>query len=225
MITDPSMVKRLVYKDWQVHQKIIAGYVAAGILGLAIFGVPHAYAFYMGAVIMLTVMVASGFHAINVTIISEKKEQTLPFIMSLPIRPIEFALAKFIANFTIFIVPWLVMVMGLIFITLFSPIPNGLLPFFMLIAVVVVMNYCIVLSVTMISESEGWSIFTMVIVNLLLNPMIMLMANNPDFYSHFKSEVIVWTSIASYILLAQLLVIIISVVAVLYHQARRLTFI
>jgi hypothetical protein len=95
----------------------------------------------------------------------------------------------------------------------------------MLIAFVVVMNYCIVLSITMMTESEGWSIFSMVIVNMLFNPLIMLMAKNPDFYSHFKAEVFVWTSIASQILLAQLLVIMFSVVVVLYHQARRVTFI
>lgn len=225
MTVNIAMTKRLILKDWQVHQKIIAGYVAGGILGLAIFGIPHLYAFYMGAVAMLTVMIASGFHAINLTIINEKKEQTLPFIMSLPIRPIEFALAKFIANITIFIVPWLVMVFGFIFITVFGPIPNGLLPLFLLVSFFVIVNYCIVLGITMMTESEGWSIFSMVIVNLFLNPFIMLITTNPDFHSHFKSETMVWTVTASQILMAQVLVIVISVAVVLYHQARRLTFI
>jgi ABC-2 type transport system permease protein len=224
MTIDFNMVKRLTLKDWQVHQKVIAGYVAGGILGLAIFGMPHVYAFYMGAVTMLTVMVASGFHALSLTVVNEKKEQTLPFIMSLPIRPVEYALAKLMANFTIFMVPWTVMMMGLIFVTLFGSIPDGLLPFLVLIGTLVVANYCIVVCVTMITESEGLSILTMVIVNLLLNPAIMLMANNPDFYSHFKTETIVWPAIASQILLAQLVVIGASIALVLYHQARRLTF-
>jgi len=94
-----------------------------------------------------------------------------------------------------------------------------------LVGTLVVANYCIVLSVTMMTESEGWSIFTMVLVNLLLNPVIMLMTSNPDFYSHFKEETMVWPAIASQILLAQLAVAVISIALVLYHQARRLTFI
>src|SRR5690606_10060187 len=102
-------------------------YLVGGILGLAIFSMPHTYGFYMGCLILMTVMIASGFHMINLTVINEKKEQTLPFIMSLPIRPVDYAMGKLIANLLMFTVPWLMLTLGLVFVTLFGPIPDGLL--------------------------------------------------------------------------------------------------
>lgn len=220
-----ASVKKLVLKDCQLHQKMIAIYLAGGILGLAIFSMPHSYGFYMGCVILSTVMISSGFHMINLTTINEKKEQTLPFIMSLPIRPIDYAMGKLIANLLIFTVPWLMLTLGLVFVTLFGPVPDGLLPFLLLISFQLVVNYMIVLSLAIITESEGWSIFAMVITCLFLNPVIMLLSRNPAFYEYFDKNDIVWSSAAGLIFSVQLTIVIIALVAALLLQARRRTFI
>lgn len=218
-------VQQLVIKDCQLYQKITALYLAGGILGLAIFSMPHVYCFYMGCIILITVMVAAGFHMINLTIINEKKEQTLPFVMSLPIRPLDYALGKLVANMLVFLVPWLMLTLGLVFVTLFGPIPNGLLPFMLLVLIQLVANYLLVLSLTIITESEGWSIFSMVVVNLFLNPIIMLIVRNPAFHQHFESEEFVWAPQASLILTGQLSISLVCIAAVIFLQARRRTFI
>lgn len=225
MLLINASVKKLVIKDCQLYQKVIALYVVGGILGLAIFSMPHSYGFYMGCIILMTVMIAAGFHMINLTIINEKKEQTLPFVMSLPIRPVDYALAKLMTNLLIFTVPWAALTLGLAFITLFSPIHDGLLPFLLLISFQLVVNHIVVLSFTVITESEGWSIFFMVIVNLFLNPMIMLMAREPVFYEYFDKNEIVWSVEASIIFTVQIAIIIASLLAAVLRQARRRTFI
>lgn len=223
-IINPS-VHSLVIKDCQIYQKITALYVAGGILGLALLSVPHSYGFYMGCIILITVMVASGCHMVNLTVINEKKEQTLPFVMSLPIRPIDYAMGKLIANLLVFLVPWAMLTLALVFITLFGPIPDGILIFLLLISVQVVVNYLIILAITIVTESEGWSIFSMVLVNLSLNPIIMLIVRNPVFHTHFESDNIVWSADASLILSVQLLVSVLCIVAVVLLQRRRRTFI
>jgi ABC-2 type transport system permease protein len=223
-IINPA-VHRLVIKDCQLYQKMTALYLVGGIVGLAILSMPHLYCFYMGCIILMTVMIAAGFHMINLTIINEKKEQTLPFMMSLPIRPLDYALGKLVANMLIFLVPWLMLTLGLVFITFFGPIPDGLLPFMLLILIQLVVNYLLVLSLTIITESEGWSIFAMVIVNLFLNPVIMLIARDPAFYQHFESENVVWIPEASVILAVQMLICVVCLAAVYIFQARRRTFI
>lgn len=225
MILINASVKRLILKDCQLYQKMIAIYLAGGILGLAIFSMPHSYGFYMGCVILSTVIIASGFHMVNLTVINEKKEQTLPFIMSLPIRPIDYAMGKLIANLLIFTVPWLMLTLGLVFVILFGPIPDGLLPFLLLISFQLVVNYLVVLSLTIITESEGWSIFAMVIVNLFLHPLIMLLARNPVFYQYFDKNDIVWSQEAGLIFSVQLVIVLAALAAVMLLQARRRTFI
>jgi len=220
-----ASIKKLVIKDCQLHQKMIALYVVGGILGLVIFSMPYSYSFYMGCVILMTVMIAAGFHMISLTVINEKKEQTLPFIMSLPIRPVDYAMGKLITNLMVFMMPWAMLTLGLVFITLFGPISDGLLPFLLLISFQLVVNHIIVLSLTIITESEGWSIFFMVIVNLFLNPIIMLLARNPDFYEYFNKDEIVWSTQAVVMLSVQVTIVIFSLVAVFLLQARRRTFI
>lgn len=220
-----EQVKRLVIKDWQLHQKPIAAYLGCGILGLAIYGMPSSAAFYMGCIILITVLIAGGFQAITITIIDEKKAQTLPFIMSLPISPLDYTLGKIIANVSIFIVPWLIIVGGLLAITLAGPVPDGLLTFLLLVSVQLVVNYVIVLCVTLLTESEGWSIFSMVFVNLLINPFIMLIVRSPHFNQHFSEETWVWSAPAAAILLGQLLLIAFSLWFIVYRQSRRRTFI
>lgn len=66
-------VKALLIKDCQLYSKVVAIYILGGILGLAILSMPHAYGFYMGCLLLATVMVAAGFHMINLTVINEKK--------------------------------------------------------------------------------------------------------------------------------------------------------
>ncbi len=225
MNVNGNTVKRLVIKDWDLHQKPIAGYCGLGILGLAILGYPHAWAFYMGCVMLLTVMISAGFHAISTTIIGEKKEQTTPFVMSLPVRPSEYVLAKVLANCVIFLVPWCVVVLGVVFLTLTTPIPNGILQFLVLMCVLLVMNYAIVLTVTVVTESEGLSIFFMVLVNLFLNPFIMLVMRNPEFHEHLESEVVYWSPTAL-MLMAILLAVAVAVISLgLWRQTKRETFI
>lgn len=225
MSIDFRTVKQLVIKDWQLHRKMIAGYVAAGILGLALLGYPHLWTFYMGCIILLTVMIAAGFHAITATIIAEKKDQTTPFILSLPVQPAEYVLAKAIANMGIFFTAWFFIVISMIFLVFTTEIPNGLLPFFLVICLFLVMSYCIVLSVALMTESEGWSIFAMVLLNLLLNPVIMLAANNPLYYNHFKSDTLVWHHLFITSVTALLIVALLVITGALIKQTRRRTFI
>jgi|SRR5690554_1333740 len=225
MSIDFRTVKQLIIKDWQLHRNMIAGYVATGILGLALLGYPHLWTFYMGCIILLTVMIAAGFHAITATIIAEKKDQTTPFILSLPVQPAEYALAKAVANMGIFFTAWLFIVISMVFLVMTTHIPNGLLPFFLAICLFLVMSYCIVLSVALMTESEGWSIFTMVLLNLLLNPVIMLAANNPLYYSHFKTDTIVWHSLFITSITLMLVAALAVITFALIRQTRRRTFI
>ena len=225
MQLNTDIIKKLVLKDWDLYQKAIAFYLGGGILGLAIFGTPYLATFYMGALTLLTLLVAAGFMILFGTTINEKKEQTVPFIMSLPVKPIEFSIAKIIANLSIFLVMWVAIVAGFTFVTVFSPIPNGLLVFFWLISITLILNYVIVLAVAMISESEGWTIFAVVIVNLALNPVIMLLARNPEFHQYFPEERVVWTSTGYAVLGAQICLTLLILFMTVAHQARRRTFI
>lgn len=225
MEIDMKTVTWLILKDWDLHRKMIASYIAGGVLGLAILAYPHAWALYMGGVILMTLLIAAGFHTVNITIIGENKEQTTPFILSLPVRPAEYALGKILANLSIFLASWTMVIIGVFWLTLTTAIPDGLLPFLVVICVAIAMNYTIALSVALLTESEGWSIFTMVLVSMLLNPLIMLTSRNPAFHRYFETDTIVWNDTALTLILIMTIVAIGVLSGTLIKQARRMTFI
>jgi ABC-2 type transport system permease protein len=154
-----SMVMRLVLKDWHFQRSAIAGYLAAGGVALFLTGIGSEGSFYAGTVLLITILITLGIHLAMATVVTERTEQTLPFIMSLPISPREYTTAKILANVVIFMIPWLTLVIGTIAVIAGrSAVPDGLIPFSTVILTEIFAAYMIVLSVAIVSESTAWTI-------------------------------------------------------------------
>ena len=87
---DLDMVKRLIVKDWQIYQKQLAGYVVGLLVALSLIGLGKPWSFSTGALLMVVLLVVVGSYAINSSLLAERKEQTMPFIMSLPMTPTDY---------------------------------------------------------------------------------------------------------------------------------------
>lgn len=220
-----NMVGILIKKDLKLQQKAIAGYILCTFLSLVVLGYPHVYALVVGCILLLTAMVASGQHTAMVTTVTEQKEQTLPFILSLPVNPATFSIAKILANLSIFFSIWLVMVVSLTFVTLTTHVPDGFLPFFWLICIQMLVLYCVVLCIALVSQNEGWTIFAIVMANLSISPAIMLMSNSPDYYTYFEQNVIHWPQSATITTLVYISVAVAVLFGTLVSQTKRTTFI
>ena len=225
MLINMAMIKKLVVKDWDLNRKFIVAYLLGGVLGLVILATPDPVAFYMGSIILLTIIIGGGFHLLMSTTIMEKKEQNLPFIMSLPVKPVEYGLAKIMSNLGIILALWAEMTIGFSAIIYFTGIPDGILVLFWLVSLHVVVNYTIVLSVSIIFVSEGWTIFFMVVLNLLLNPLIAYIGQSPEMNQYFSGDRIVFTDKGFTILVVQIMLILIFIGITLWQQSRRRTFI
>ena len=218
-------VKQLVIKDWKLRQKMIAGYMGATVLSLCLLGYPHLYTFYMGCILLLTAMIGAGQQMTMESTITEQKEQTLPFILSLPINPATFAIAKIFSVMSVYLTIWTVMVVTLTFVVMTTHISNGILPMFWLICGFTLVGVAIVLVAAMVTESEGWTIFILVTCNIAISPFIMIFTRSPEFYPYFESQTIVWPTTATYVLLGEALLVVTLLTALLFIQARRTTFI
>lgn len=207
------MIKRLIGKDWLLFQKQLAFYVTAGIVALCLLGSAKPWSFYLGSLLLIVVMVAAACFSISTSLLNERKEQTLGFVMSLPVSPLDFYLAKLIGNLITFLVPFLIMSIGSVAVILFTPLPDGLVVYSILMFGHIVLAYSVSLSVAMAVESEGWNTFAMICSMVMINPFIMLLGQIPAINDPVKTEAIVWSPEALSILLAQL-VVSISVLAV-----------
>lgn len=200
------VIRLLVAKDWQLFEKQLAAYVAAGIVALCFLGLAKSWSFYVGSLLLIIVMVAAACFSISTSLLVERKEHTLAFVMSLPVSPLDFYLAKLVANLLTFAVPFVLIAGGTVAVIMLTPLPDGLVVYSLLIFGHVAVAYCVSLGVAMAVESEGFNTFVMIASMVMINPFIMLLAQIPAISANVQVDAIAWSSPAIGILLAQMLV-------------------
>lgn len=217
------VIKTLILKDWHINQKIMAMYVAGSIFALSFIHLGE-WQFYMGSTLLISMLVGLGNHQIFTNIVLERKEQTLPFIMSMPVTPLDYAIAKLIAGMSVFLMPWLLIVLSTIAVFSFTSLPDGMIPVAIILCCFFLLSYCVVWSTGMIFEHEGMVIFVMVTFNCLISPAIYLLGRTGDISSHMGSSTAVWNSTSIGFVLGQILISLIAIFTALYLQTRKKTF-
>lgn len=217
------VIKLLIHKDLFLQRKTIALYLAGGIFALSFISLGQ-WQFFMGTTLLISILVGLGNHQISNTIISERKEHTLPFIMSLPITPIDYALAKLTANMALFVVPWALVVAATVLVFLLTSVPDGLIPIAVILAVYFLLCYCITWAAGMISESEGAVLFVMIFMNCMIGPVIYFTTRIDGISQHIFGAVPVWNSYSLGVIGLQLVLIILALVIAFVWQARKKTF-
>lgn len=218
-------VARLVAKDWHFNRGPIAAYVTVGLGSIALLGQPHEAAFYAGTVLLLTVLIAIGIHLTMSTVVRERQDHTLAFVLSLPVSPHQVTAAKLIANLAIFGTAWLMLVVAtLAVIAARAPIPDGLIPYALVVLVQILAGYCLMLAVAIVSESMNWTIGAIVTGNLLLQATLYGTARLPAVAALLKTDTIAWPAPVPAILFGQLAAISCALALTFYLQARKRSF-
>lgn len=218
------VIRLLVAKDWQLFQKQLALYVLAGMVALGFLGLAKPWAFYVGSLMLIIVMVAVACFSISTSLVVERKEKTLDFVMSLPVSPLDFTVAKLIGNLVTFLVPFAVILGGTLAVVLYTPLPDGLFVYSLLIFGYILFAFCLSLAVAMSVESEGWSIFAMIGSMVMINPFIMGLTQIPEISNRVGVDAIVWTPEAAGVLAVLLLAGITIVGITTWVHARKPAF-
>jgi hypothetical protein len=218
------LIRLLVAKDWQLYQKQLAAFVLAGIVALCLLGMANSWSFYLGSLLLIIVLVAAACFSISTSLLVERKEQTLAFVMSLPVSPLDFTLAKLAGNLLTFIVPFAVLLGGTLGVILYTPLPDGLFAYSLLIFGHIAMAYSLSLAVAMHVESEGWNTFTMIASNVLINPFIMALGQIDAISSTVREDAIVFSAPALAILGAQALISVLAIGHTAWWHGRKSAF-
>jgi ABC-2 type transport system permease protein len=199
-----SMVKRLILKDWYLQRLPIALSVLGGIAAMAILILGGKAGFTMGLILLVTVLVASSaISTTNLTVL-ERKEQTLPFLMSLPISFREYTAAKLIAILVVFLIPWSVSMGASFAVLALAPTHSqGLIPYVAIMGSEMLMSTCFIAAVGLITESQGWTITAVMIGNLAINGIGYLVAHIDGVSRYMFGPVARWTTTASALLIAE----------------------
>ena len=224
LASDAAMVRRLIAKDWQVYQKQLAGYVAGLLLALGLVGMGSPLLAAAGGLLLLVLLIVVGMFAIASSIMAERKEQTQPFVMSLPVTPMDVFWGKLLANLAIYLVPFLLVTGGMLAMILLTPSPDGAVPWVMLIALFVLVNFIVSLCVAIAVDSEGWNTFAMLALMTLIGPFIYWVTWMDGIREHLKGDAIVWSPQALGLVGGELAVMAIAILVAGWVHARKTSF-
>jgi ABC-2 type transport system permease protein len=221
----PEMIKRLVLMDWYFLRWAIAGYLAAGAVALVLVGTGGEASFYIGSILLITILIGVGIHLAMATVIQERTDHTLPFVMSLPISPRDYTTAKVLANVLIFLIPWLALTLGsFAVIAGRRGIPHGLIAFVAVLLGELFVSYILILATALVTESQGWTIGVMVTLNLAFQGFLYFVSHLPSLAAVMKGDAVVWPPAALALLAAELAVILLALGLTFFFQARKTDF-
>lgn len=200
MTLNTPVIRLLIAKDWQLFQKQLAVYVLAGMVALCFLGLARPWAFYVGSLMLLIVLVSAACFSISTSLVVERKEQTLAFVMSLPVSPLDFTVAKLAGNLLTFAVPFVVLLAGTLGVVLLTPLPDGLVVYALLIFAYLSFAFAVSLAVAMTVQSEGWATFAMIGSMVMINPYIMALSQIPEISTRVGADAVAWTTPAVAIL-------------------------
>jgi len=220
-----AMVRLLILKDWYLQRWIILGSLAGGALALAITVSFGKTGFFIGMILLVTVLIASGEQLAFTLVVNERKEKTLAFVMSLPISSVEYTASKVLANLLIFLVPWTAVVVGSLTLILATPaIPHGLVPYVTIMCIEILVTTFFVSCVAIVSESQSWAIAALMVVNVGFNIVGYCVAHVPSIAATMFGPVVVWNPASVAILFSELAAIALFIALTFYAQSRKTHF-
>jgi ABC-2 type transport system permease protein len=221
-----SMVKLLILKDWYLQRWMILGSLVAGALALAITVSSGKAAFFLGIILLVTILVAVGAQLAIATVVNERKEQTLAFVMSMPISSREYTTAKILANLLIFLVPWIAVLLGCVSVILaLTGIPHGLVPYVSIMCTEILVSNCLVFCVAIMTESQGWAIAAIMVGNITFNAVGYFVAHIPSIAAAMNGTNIIWNNAAVVLLSTELALVVLLLTLTFFVQSRKTDFI
>jgi ABC-2 type transport system permease protein len=221
-----SMVRRLILKDWYFNRWSIAGYLIAGAIALAIVGFGNDVAFTAGSIILVSVLITVGIHLTMVTVINERTDHTLSFVMSLPISAREYTTAKILANLLIFLIPWTTMVVAAVaLIASRTAVPDGMIPFVVIMLAEILVSSCLILAVALVTESQAWTVVAVVFGNLFFQAFLYYVAHIPSIAQAITTDSLAWNGAEIALLLGEMAAIAGLIGLTFWLQARKTDFV
>lgn len=220
-----DMIRHLVAKDWSFQRVPIALAMATTLVSLGLLFANSRGLFYVGAVLLISVVISVGIYLAIITVITERTEGMLPFVMTLPIDVREYTAAKLVANVALFCIPWFAALISAYFvITMREGVPDGLLPYAVVILLHLATGYVLTLGTALATGSPGWTIGVGGGANLVLQGFMYWVSHLPDVAASIDGPAAVWTGSIRWLIGAEL----VAVAAILWvtwtWQSRRTDF-
>lgn len=219
-----AVVRHLILKDWYLNRGVILGSLPVGLGALALVLTGKPVTFMLCIILLCMVIVGVGAQLAFATTINERKEQTLAFVMSLPVSWREYTAAKILANLIIFLIPWLPLTAGAIGVLLLPGATHGLVPYTAIMALEMFITTSLIVAAGIITESQAWTTAGIFLSSLGINLLGYVFAHLPGISAYMFGKQVRWTATAWTVLIAELLTVPLILGMTFYIQSRKTDF-
>jgi ABC-2 type transport system permease protein len=222
-----SVVGRLIRKDWWLNSPMIILSIVGGVIALVVLQLGGTTPFVLGSVFFFMSLIFCATLMPGSNIVNERKKQTLPFLMSLPISSVQYGTAKLASTLGMFLVPWLTLIVAALwFITVRHALPNGAIPMALILAGAPFVGFCISTGVALVGESEVWSNVVTAAVNSSYWFFWYIIATHfPTLTRDWTAHAAIWSPTVLNILAGEFAVIVLILGLTLYLQSRKRDFV
>jgi ABC-2 type transport system permease protein len=199
------LTRKLIARELHMHRWMIGGSLLAGLAGLGLVVRGGTLNFNIGFLIWLTTIVAFGVVVAMFGIATERKERVMNWVLSLPMAHGDYVRTKMLALLLCFLVVWFVLGAAALGLVLALPgLPDGLLPFAVLLMAFLLGNYSFVVCSALHAHSEGAMTVVIIVHNIAISLFMFVVAAIDDISRHMQGPVPVWNG-AFWIVLASVL--------------------
>lgn len=221
------VILNLILKDWWLNIRVITLCIIGGVAALSVVLIGGQTPFVLGAGFFFISMIFCASFLPMSNIVNERKKQTLAFMMSLPISPAQYGIAKLISTLGMFLIPWMALMVAAFYMVLGRHVlPNGVIPIMLILATVPFIGFCLITGTAVVGESEGWAIAATATVNSTYWVAWYLLASYaPSLTRSWNGPAAVWNRAAVDILGAEFGLIVMVLFLMMLLQSRKHDFV
>jgi hypothetical protein len=219
-----SIVRDLVVKDLRLAAPLVGGAVIVGLLSIALLPWSR-IAFYVGSISFMVTLVLLNILVVSMSLINERKEKTRLFILSLPVSTMQYNVAKLLSSLIAYVVPATLLTAAAVVLLDVTPLPNGFIPFAIVMSVHCFLYFCAYLAFALVSDSPGWMTAVIVAGNLSLTFIINLLISLPSVGPNLAGEVAIWSPALIYVMAIELALCVAALVVSFVVYSRKTEFV
>ena len=217
---------KLVCKDLSIMKIPALLWWLFGLISIAAFVFGGSRMINFALILFISGMAGAGIHAVMSTVLLERREKTMGFIMALPITITQYNTAKLTANLLIFSATWIPLSLASCLMAVHvDVIPLGIIPFLIIIFVGILLANIIVLSVSLITETMGGAVAAITCANIGTQVYMSWIYGLDGIQSTVRASRAVWNSTVITVLGSQAGLIVILILFTYVFQANKKDFI
>ena len=216
------MVGKLIQKDWHVIKLQVAGCGVLGFTGLLLGLLGNGIAIVISGVLLMISLILLMASIVFNSIVIERKEQNVVFLMSLPVSNTEYTVAKIVMSMGVYFLFWLVLYTGTVGVLLVRiDFTNSILPYMTVLFGEILMFYCLLFATAIVSQSEPWTTGVMIFSNIVMSCTPGLAPAYAGMRESLQAQAPLWNGTIVGSLGFELLVILVTIPLMYYLQLRK----